>query len=195
MQQNQDNLINENPYSPPKSADFRQPENNNYQLTKGQKIRHILLGAFWFSLLNSLLCCIVSVINMFFSGKEINIIYFIPIFIVIFLFSFIVGAIFFTYNERYIKKVKNKYTYSLVSSFVILIIQNTIIVFITWFFMTKYLNFNFDLNLDNLFYIFTYMYVEKKQWILDIETFMIMAISIFITIKILDRNRDYLYNQ
>ena len=194
MQQNQDNLTNENPYSPPKSADFRLPE-NNYQLTKGQKIRHILLGAFWFSLLNSLLCCIVSVINMFFSGKEIHLIYYIPIFIVIFLFSFIVGAIFFTYNERYIKKVKNKYTYSLVSSFVILIIQNTIIVFITWFFMTKYLNFNFDLNLDNLFYIFTYMYVEKKQWILDIETFIIMAISIFITIKILDRHRDYLYNQ
>lgn len=193
MQQNQDNLINENPYSPPKSADFRQPENNNYQLTKGQKIRHILLGAFWFSLLNSLLCCIVGVINMFFNGKEIHLIYYIPIFIVIFLFSFIVGAIFFTYNERYIKKVKNKYIYSLVSAFVVLVIQQVILIFGTLFFTTKY--FNIDFNLDFLFYIFTYMYVKNKQWVLDIETFMIIAISIFITIRILDRHRDYLYNQ
>ena len=79
-------MIDNNPYSPPKSEDFRLPE-NNYQPTKGQKIRHILLGALYFSLLSSLLGCIVGAINMFFSGKEIQIIYFIPIFIVMFLFS------------------------------------------------------------------------------------------------------------
>ena len=105
MQQNPNHLTEENPYSPPKSNNFRLPENNYHQITKGQKIRHILLGAFWFSLLDSLLCCIVGIINMFFSGKEIHLIYYIPIFIVVFLFSFIVGSIFFTYYERHIKKL------------------------------------------------------------------------------------------
>lgn len=192
MQHNQDDLINENRYAPPKSADFRLPE-NNYQPTKGQKIRHILLGALYFSLLSSLLGCIVGAINMFFSGKEIQIIYFIPIFIVMFLFSFIIGLIFCIYNEHHIKKVKNKYIYSLVSSFVILVIQSIIIIFGILFFMAKY--FNFDFNFDYLSKSLIYMYAKKKQWILDIETFIIMAISIFITIKILDRHRDYLYNQ
>ncbi|MBP3220420.1 MAG: hypothetical protein J6M43_00070 [Neisseriaceae bacterium] len=178
----------DNPYAPPKSENFKLPK-----LTKGQKIRHILLGALSFSLLSTLLSGIFAVINLFFSGKEIQIYILCFVLIIPFLLSFIIGIIFSIYNERHIRKVKNRYIYSLISAIVILVIMNMILIFGTLFFVAKYSN--FDFNLDYLFNALIHMYSKSKQWILDIETFIIIAISIFITIKILDRHRDYLYNQ
>ena len=193
MQQNQDNLINEHPYSPPKSADFRQPENNNYQLTKGQKIRHILLGALSFSFLLSTLMTITTAINMFFDGKELQIIYFVPFLIIIFMCSFIIGIFFSIYNERHIKKIKNKYIYSLVCGFVIYISLTLTVVFCVFFFVVD--SFSLDKFLYAVLYSLISTFSKTKQQILAVEGIIILAISIFITIKILDRHRDYLYNQ
>lgn len=192
MQPSKDNLTNENPYSPPKSADFRQPE-NNYQPIKGQRIRHILLGALSFSFLSSTLMTITTAINMFFDGDELQIIYFIPIFIIMFLIAFIVGIVFSIYNEYHIKKIKNKYIYSLVCGFVIYISLTLTVGFCVFFFVVD------SFSLDKFLYAFLYALIntfsKTKQQIFAFEGIIILAISIFITIRILDRHRNYLYNK
>lgn len=183
MQQNQDNLTDENPYLPPKSEDFRQPEINR-ERTIGQKIRHIALAALVFSLLATLVNFILGAINLFYYGKEKNIIILSLISIGLFFTYYITGVLFSIIYERHISKVKNKYIYSLVIVFILFFIFQIIGVYGYIFFKYDYL-----FSLKQIFYGLIKNHTKIKIIIQDIETLIIMMISIFFTIKMLDKHR------
>lgn len=124
MKQNQteDNLMEDNPYSPPKSTDFRLPE-NHYQPTKGQRISRIILCVLCMSVFFSLFCVVVviqpfSFLNDIIKDNSIN-----PItgvimvslasirFIIPAIIPIIVFSIFNTYHTP-----KNKIIYKLLSA-------------------------------------------------------------------------------
>lgn len=200
MQQNQDNLINENPYSPPKSEDFRQPENSNYQPTKGQRIGRIVLSSIVFALSELVAYFVISLIAViiFFVFKKIDfstvilvlsqlnssynilnkmfIIYGI-MFLVVILF----GIVFFIFTEYYyFQKMKNKYVYIIKSSFLFIMLE--FIIFMPIISVFYYHSFDFSLYLNRI--------IEKDLYKL-ILTVLSVNIALWISLFVFEKHRKY----
>ena len=124
MKQNQtkDNLMEDNPYSPPKPTDFRLPE-NHYQPTKGQRISRIILCVLCMSVFFSLFCfgaLLIMIEPDFFSSlneikDEPMILIVVPIVCIRFIIPAIIPIIVFSIFNTY-HTPKNKIIYKLLSA-------------------------------------------------------------------------------
>ncbi|MBQ9182919.1 MAG: hypothetical protein IJ143_03970 [Neisseriaceae bacterium] len=180
--------MNDNPYSPPLSADFRQPENNpNYQPTKKQSVARIALSAFVFALSFTLLCCLVALIRLFweypvFFQQTSNVVMFVSWIIEIFMVAMIVGLIFSILTECRFNKIKNKYFYILTTAFFIIVLY----IFIFPIFYAT--------NFNNYLYFLVLM-ITDKQTILELTySSLILIISLGLSFSVFSKHRKYYSN-
>ena len=189
MQQNQDNLINETPYSPPKSTDFRQPE-NNYQPTKGQRIARIILGVFLISFSISFFQLIFILIKNYSFQEVLREFKEYPSVIAVLFFGFsllyiIPSIIFSSFTEYYFLKIKSKICYIIVSSFLIYIGVTSILIF-------NFILFNNQsFNMQSYFNSVIVSLKDKKILFAYFYSILVIGIALWIYLFVFEKHRKY----
>ena len=188
--------MDENPYAPPLSADFRQPENNpNYQPTKKQRVARIALSAFVFALSIALVSGVFILVRLIWKYPDFlqqidALIMLVLLCIAIFLGMAILGSIFFIFTEYRFNKMKNKYIYILSSACIFYILFIFILTISFFIFDNKPFNFNRYLSFMTYYYS-----TDVKQRLLEFtEIIMVVSVAILLSFNVFSKHRKYYSN-
>lgn len=180
-------MIDENPYSPPKSEDFRLPK-SAYQPSKKQRMARVIIGISILSLLLALFNYISYLIEILITGKKIELIRFL-ISIGTFVISIIPSLFFSIFTEYHIEKIKNKKYYVLFWAFSIIIFSWIIIVLIGLVYYNDRL-----LSLsDYLGYLIGFVKgIHNNVSLSDfLYSIILYIIAVWITLVVLNKHRQY----
>lgn len=180
-------MIDENPYSPPKSEVFRLPK-SAYQPSKKQRMARVIIGILILSLLLALFNYISYLIEILITGKKIELIRFL-ISIGTFVISIIPSLFFSIFTEYHIEKIKNKKYYVLFWAFSIIIFSWIIIVLIGLVYyndrllsLSAYLGYliGFVKGIHNNVSLSDFLY-----------SIILYIIAVWITLVVLNKHRQY----
>ncbi|MBR3482737.1 MAG: hypothetical protein IKH45_07665 [Neisseriaceae bacterium] len=123
-------MTDENPYAPPKSTYYMQPE-QDYQPTKGQKIMRIILGTLCVPLLMTIIEIGVMIWVSFVVNYQLRFfITFMTIFIGLYIISIVPNVIFTWILEKYCPTIGKKIICAFIFSIIIAVTVGLIAIFL-----------------------------------------------------------------